>query len=101
MKKRFRRTQIFLVITISFFILALPAYLRYTNLSEADFLSLDLSFESPDQDNVSSDCQNELKVPGPRAFSIIFFPEASLFEQSSHFFSQAPSLDQKTFVLLC
>jgi len=72
MKKRFKRIQIFLVITISFFILEFPAYLRYTNLSGVDFFSCDLNFENPDQGNVSPDCQNELELFRPSVFSILF-----------------------------
>ena len=101
MKKRFKSIQMFLVIAISLFILALPAYLRCTNLSETKFASSDLSFEKPDQENGPSDYGNELKVFGPTALSITFLPGTNLFEQSSHSFSQALSLHQKTFVPLC
>jgi hypothetical protein len=101
MKKRLERFQVFLVIAVSFFILAFPAYLHCNNLSEADFLSSDLSFENPDQQNGPSDYGNELKVFGPTAFFIIFLTGTNLFEQSSHSFSQAPSLRQKTLVLRC
>jgi hypothetical protein len=101
MKKRFKAPQIFLVIAISFFVLTLPAYLRCTKLSEANFVSSDLSFENPDQQNKLSDYENELEVFGPSAFSIIFLPGTNLLQQSFHFFSQALSLRQKTFILRC
>ena len=101
MKKRFKAPQIFLVIAISFFVLTLPAYLSCTKLSEANFVSSDLSFENPDQQNELSDYENEPEVSGPSAFSIIFLQGTNLFKHSSHSFSQALSLHQKTFVLLC
>jgi hypothetical protein len=101
MKKRFKNIQIFLVMAISFFIFALPAYLRYANFSEANFVSSDLSFEKPDQENGPSDYGNELIVFGPTAFSIIFLPGTNLLRQSFHFFSQALSPCQKPFILRC
>jgi len=101
MKKRFKNTQIFLAMAISFFIFALPAYLRCTNLSEANFVSFDLSFENPDQENGLPDNENKLKVFGQTTFSILFLQGINLFEQSFRLFSQAVSLHQKTFVLLC
>ena len=101
MKKGFKSLRIFPVIAIALFILALPAYSRCTNLSEAKFISFDLSFENPDQKDGPLDNENELKVFGPAAFSIIFLLGTNLFERSSHLFSQALSLRQKTFVLRC
>jgi hypothetical protein len=101
MKKRFKRIKILLVIAISLFILALPAYLRCTNLSETKFFSSDLSFENPDQENGLSDNENELKVFGPTALFTVFLPGTNFSEQSSHLFSQVLSLRQKNFVLRC
>ena len=101
MKKGFENRQIFLAIAISLFILALPAYLRCTNLSETKFISFDLSFENSDQKDGPFDNQNGLRVFGPPAFFAIFLLDTNLFERSSHLFSQALSLRQKTFVLLC
>jgi len=101
MKKRFKSIQIFLVIAISLFILALPAYFRCTSFSETKFVSCDLSFENPDQEGGLPDNENELKVFGPTAFFTIFLLGTNLFEQSSPLFSQALSLCQKTFILRC
>ena len=101
MKKRFESIQIFLVIAISLFILAIPAYLRCTSLSETKFVSFDLSFENPDQKDGPLDNENEWKVFGSTAFSIIFLLGTNLFERFSHLFSQALSLRQKPFVLRC
>ncbi len=101
MKKRFKRIQISLVIAISLFILALPAYLRCTNLSETKFASSDLGFENPGQENGLPDNENELKVFGPTAFFTIFLLSTDLFEQSPHLFPRPLSLCQKTSILRC
>jgi hypothetical protein len=101
MKKRFRAPQIFLVIAISFFVLTLPAYLRYIKLSEANVVSSGLSFENPDQQSERSDYENELEGFGPGAISITFLPGTSLLKQSFHSFSQELSPRQKPFILRC
>jgi len=101
MKKRFKSIQIFLVIVICLFILALPAYLRCTNLSEIKLASSDLGFENSDQEKGLPDNENELKVFGPTAFFTIFLLSTDLFGQPSHFFFKTLSLRQKTSVLRC
>jgi hypothetical protein len=101
MKKRLKRIQIFLGIAISLFILALPAYLRCTQLSQSKFVSSDLSFEDSGQEEGLPDSEKELKVYGSSALLIIFDLGTNLFEQSFHLFSQTLSLHQKTFVLRC
>ena len=102
MRKRFKRMmQFFLVIAISFFILTPPAYLRYSNLSEAKFLSSDLGFENTDRENRTPDNENDLKVFGPTAFFIISLLGTHLFEQSLHLFPQTFSLRHQTFRLRC
>jgi len=101
MKKRFKRIQIYLVISISLFILASPAYLHCTMLSQAKFISSDLSFENPDQEERLPDNEKELKGYGPSTLSITFFWGTHSFEQSSHLFPRSLSLRQKTSVLRC
>ena len=102
MKRRFKSKQIFLVIVISLFVVALPVYLRCTNLSGAKFVSSDIFFENPDQESGPSDTDgNGLKVFGATAFSITFLPGTHLRELLSHLFPQAPSSRQETFVLRC
>ena len=101
MKKRFKGIQIFLVIAISLFILALPAYLLCAKLSQTKFVSTDLSFENPDQEERLPNNERELKVYGPSAFLIIFRLGPNLFEQSSYLISQALSLRQGIVVLRC
>jgi hypothetical protein len=100
-KKRFKRIQIFLALTISLFILAFPAYLRCTQLSQTKFVSSDLSFENLDQEEGLPDNEKELKVFGPTAFLFIGVSGTNLFEQSLHLFSRALSLLQKTSILRC
>jgi hypothetical protein len=101
MKKRFKSIQILLVMVISFFILALPGYLRSTNWSETKVASSDLGFENPSQENGLPDNETELKVFGQTAFFPVFLLGTNLSEQSSHLSCQAFSLHQKTFVLRC
>jgi hypothetical protein len=101
MKRRFKRIQIFLVIAISLSILALPAYLRCTQLSQSKFVSSDLSFENPDQEEGLPDNEKELKVYGSSPHLIIFHLDTHLFEQSSHLFFETLSPRQKTSVLRC
>lgn len=101
MNKRFKGIQIFLVIAISIFILALPAYLRYTQLSQTKFVSSDLSFENPVQEEGVPDNEKELKVYGPSPLLIIFLLGTNLFELPFPLFPQALSLRQRIVVLRC
>jgi hypothetical protein len=101
MKKRFKRIQIFLVIAISLFILSLPAYLLCTQLSQTKFVSSDLNFENPNQEEGLPANEKELKVYGSSGFLIIFLLGTNLFEQSSYLSSQTLSLRQRIVVLRC
>ena len=101
MKKGFKRIQILLAITISLFILALPACLRCTQLSQTKLVASDLSFENPDQEEGLPDNEKELKVYGPSTLLIMFLLGINLFEQPSHLFPRSLSLRQKTSVLRC
>jgi len=101
MKKRFNSIQIFLVIAISLFILAFPAYLRCTQLSQSKFVSSDLSFEDSGQEEGLPDSEKELKVYGSSPLLIISDLATSLFEQSSYLFPQVLSLCQGIVVLRC
>jgi hypothetical protein len=96
-----KRIQILLGIAISLFILALPAYLRCTQLSQSKFISSDLSFEDSGQEEGLPDSEKELKAFGSSGLLIIFDLGTNLFEQSFHWFSQRVSLHQETFVLRC
>ncbi len=101
MGKRFKSIQILLVIAISLFVLALPAYLRCTQLSQTKFVSSDLGFENPVQEMGMPDNEKELKVYGLTTLFIIILLGTNLFELSFHFFPQALSLRQRIVVLRC
>jgi hypothetical protein len=101
MKKRFKGIQIFLIIAISLFILALPAYLRCTQMSQIKFVSSDLGFGNPVQEEGVPDNQKELKAYRQITLLIIFLLGANLFELSFHLFPQASSLRQRIIVLRC
>ncbi len=93
--------QIFLVIAISAFILVFPAYLRSSNLAGVRLFSTDLSFESPDQDDISSDQQNLSKAFVSSVLTIKLLPGTNLFYQFFHFCFPSSFLDQKTLILRC
>jgi hypothetical protein len=101
MKQRSKSIQVFLIIPISLIVLALPAYLRCSNLPEIKFFSYELGFETPDQENELAGNENELKIFGPSAFFTTFLPDTHFFEQYSHLFLQVISLRQNTLVLRC
>jgi len=101
MKKGMKRIQILIGIAISLFILALPTYLRCTQPSQSKFISSDLSFEDPGQEEGLPDSEKELKVFGSSGLLIIFDLGTNLFEQSFHWFSQKVSLHPQTYFLRC
>ena len=101
MKNRFKRIQILPVIAISLFILALPAYLHCTRPLQTKFVSSDLSFENPDQNEGLLDNEKELKGYGPSALFMTFLLGGIRFEHSSYLFSQVLSLRQRIVVLRC
>ena len=99
MKRRIAQT--FCVIAISIFIPIISTYLSYYNLAEADFLSQDISYENPDQENLSIDQQGESKLLISSTVPIIFPPATDLLEQLLYFPSATCCLNQKTAVLRC
>jgi len=101
MKKRLRLTQFFLAILISIFIPLFSAFLDYYELADADFLSRNINFENPDQENLLIDQHDEFKVFISCASPNRFLPELELLEQFPLSPSATCSLDQKTFVLRC
>jgi hypothetical protein len=96
-----RLTQVFLVILITLSISLLSAYLDYYDLAEADFLSRNISFENPDQENLSIDQRVEFKVFISSVFSLIFHEVIDLSEQFLRFTFTRFSFEQKTFILRC
>ena len=99
MKRRVAQT--FLVIAISLFIPIFQAYFHYYDLAEADFLSLNLSFESPDQEISLIIKQNEPKIFLSSPSCIIFGLKIIFAEQFPHSPSILCSFDQKALVLRC
>jgi hypothetical protein len=96
-----RRIQIVLVFLISFSIPLFSAYFAYCDLTEAYFLSCDMCFENPGQDNLSFDRHDESKLFVPSVLSVRFPPGMDLSEQFLLFSFTTCSLDRKTFVLRC
>jgi hypothetical protein len=101
MEKRFKGIQILPVITMSLFILALPAYLHCARPSQTKFVSSDLSFENPDQKEGLPDNEKEWKGFGPSTLFMMFLLGGIRFERSSYLFSQVLSLRQRIVVLRC
>jgi len=100
-KRRFKKIQFFLIVTISLSITVFPAYLHYYNLVEADFLSPTLSFENPDQENFPIIHLTKLKASGLSGFPAGLLQETFLCEQITHLAFQTQSLCQKTPILRC
>lgn len=96
-----RLTQIFFVILITLSISLLSAYLDYYDLAEADFLSWNIRFENPDQENLLIDQKIEFKVLISSADSLIFHEVIDLSEQLPRFTFTWSSSDQNTFILRC
>jgi hypothetical protein len=101
MKKRYKRIQIFLVIAISLFFLAFPAYLRCTELSQTKFVSSDLSFANLDQEERPPDNEKELEGFGLSIMLMMSFGATNLFQHSPHLLPRLLSFHQKTAVLRC
>ena len=101
MKKRFEWVEIFLVIAISVFILAHPAYLCCAKLLQTKFTPSDLSFENPDQEDRLPDNEKELKMYGPSTLLIMFLLGMTLFNQPFYLSRQALSFRQRIVVLRC
>ncbi len=88
------------MIAVSLFVLAIAAYLHCTQMSQIKFVSSDLGFENPDQEEGLADGEKELKAHGSSALLIVFLLGPNLFEHSPHLF-QAPSLQQRIMILRC
>jgi len=63
-----------LAVVISLFIFLVSAYSCYFSLVDTNLSSADSSYESPDQDGLSMDPQNEFKEFAPNILSVFFFP---------------------------
>jgi hypothetical protein len=65
---RLKHIHLVLMLGISLFIPLFLGYSLYVDLSETVFLSSDMSFEDPDDEDLST-CQNEFKVFVPTVSS--------------------------------
>jgi hypothetical protein len=101
MNRNFKRIQLFLLIIITFSIPLSSAYFQYCTLAAADFLSPNLNFETSDQEYLLAANQSQLKVSRIGGFFNLFQMAICLSGQCFHLFSQIPSLNQKSLVLLC
>ncbi len=101
MKKRIKRIQAILIIALSFSLTLFSTYILYHNLAQADFLSSDLSFENPDQEDLFIRQQAESKLFVSNPFSILFLPGVNLFGHLPYFSFSTPSFDQKALILRC
>jgi hypothetical protein len=100
MKRRHTKFQIALATSILFSILLFPAYLRFCDFAEADFLPSKPSFENSDQENFFLDHQNNSHVFGLN-LSHIRILGTNIFEQLPYFSFQTPALARKHSVLRC
>jgi hypothetical protein len=101
MRRKFKRIQIFFVVTISLFFLIVAAYSQHNNLREADFFCLFQSDENPDPENFSCDYDPQWKAIGPSPLSDMSLLRANLLNPFDCLSFQASPLDQETFVLRC
>jgi hypothetical protein len=90
--------NIFLVIAVLSLFLLVTAYHSYTNLSEIDLISADVSLENDDQFDVQNQESDAFSV---MIFSINLFPGVHRFEPSYQLLSQIPSFNQRTSIHRC
>ena len=99
MKKRLIR--VVLVISISFFVPVLSAYLDYYDLGETGCFTRDVCFENPDQENLVIDQHNQSNTFLSSAFSNRLGPFIENWDPFPLFSFPACSFDQDTFILRC
>jgi len=97
---RLKHFHLLLTLGISLFIALFPAYSLCIALSGAVLFSSDMSFEDPDDEDLSA-CQNELKAFVPEVSSNLLLPWTYFGEKSSFFSSPLTSHNQITSVLRC
>ena len=97
---RLKHIHLVLMLGISLFIPVFLAYSIYVDLSETVLLSSDMSFEDPEDEDLST-CQNEFKVFVPAVSSNPLPPGAYFGRMSSLFLSPLTSHTQNRPVLRC
>jgi hypothetical protein len=101
MIRRVKVIQISLILSFSFFLLVLPAYHQYCTLVEADLFPNDLSIESPDQEVLLVDREDNAGMFVSRVFSRVLPPGPTVIKQLQCSFFQISSFNQRTFALRC
>jgi uncharacterized protein YjbI with pentapeptide repeats len=99
--KKLKGIQPLLAIVISLFIPVYPAYLHYDNLTGADFLSSNLSYQNLDEQSPSVDSPNKSKVFTTSFTHFVSLSGANLITQLLHFVPQTSFLQQRTSILRC
>ncbi len=90
-----------LTVLILLFIFLFPAYSCYFTLVETNLFSADISYESPDQDGLSTNPESEFRGFVANAPSVFFFPGDNLFKWLLDFPCQTLSTAQRPLVLRC
>jgi hypothetical protein len=101
MGRRHRKTQFFLALALVTLIPVVFAFFYYFSLSEADFISLELKLESPDQISLPIGSQDKFKAFGSSGFYHLHFLETNIFEQFPVISFQISPLGLPTFILRC
>jgi hypothetical protein len=97
---RLKHIHFVLILGISLLIPIIISYSFYVDLSGTALLSSDMSFEDPEDEDLST-CQDEFKVFVPTIFSNSLLPGAHFNRGTSLFSSPLTSYTQITPVLRC
>ena len=100
MKIRSKRANFILILTIFLFIPLFSTYFQYNNLSGSIFLSDEMSFEDPGDEDLSMS-QDESKALLPAVFFETLLQGSHVFEETSAFFSHLISHSLNTAILRC
>jgi len=98
-KRKYKNIPMILVITASFLLPMLDAYLDYYILMEADFLSADPKFENTDLDCLLL-CEKQ-QITAISGFSYAFWVSSNSIKHCSCFYYQIMFPQVKTLVLRC
>jgi hypothetical protein len=96
-----KKITILIILAICFSLLATPVYASYYSLSEADFPSPNLSFESPDQEVQFIQKECLLIFTGQPLLILLSLIETGFFYLNRALSWEAPSSDQKFSFLRC
>jgi hypothetical protein len=99
--KRNKRIRIFMIMSVSLWILLFPAYLHFYDLEEADFFSPNQIWENPDSEILLAGFEKKGKFLGTGIFSITFFLWIILCEWLPRFSGQTFLPPEPALVLRC